>query len=79
VGKIAWHCDDDLRGRRAILPTRPHRNVRRVGNAPLRRAVLFNAAAIARCPPYEAARPNTLRDLSEALAWLAAQVDAAGP
>ena len=39
--------------RRAILPTRPRREADRVGNAPVRFASFFNAAAPARCPHYE--------------------------
>jgi len=41
---------------RAILPTRCAAMSGRVGNAPVRRAAVFDAAALARCPPYEIAR-----------------------
>jgi hypothetical protein len=59
VGKIAWHIDHKSRRRHAILPTRVAARPERVGNAPLRGALIFNAAVRARRPPYT--RPLTLR------------------
>jgi hypothetical protein len=62
VGKIALHGDDDCIDSRNFA----HARSGRVGNAPVHRAALFDAAARARCPPYGIA--NMIRIL-ETLFW----------
>jgi len=53
VGKIARHCNHGCAAPRNFnLPTRSRRKVR-AWATPVRRAALLDAAALARCPPYE--------------------------